>query len=109
MSNFPILQIKNISIKIDETIIVENFSLDLFEKDKIVIKAPSGRGKTCILNTILGFVPIEKGEILLSGEKLSTQSIDIFRNNIAWLPQMFDTDISVEEFIIKFYCKLRST
>lgn len=99
MSNIPLLQIKNISIQIDNRTIIEDFNLELFEKDKIAIKAPSGRGKTSILNAILGFIPIYKGEIILSGTKLAAQSIEYFRNNIAWLPQMFDTDITVSDFI----------
>ncbi len=99
MNKNTLLHINKISLKIDGNIILNNFELILNQSDKAAIKAASGKGKTSILNAVLGFIPVYKGEILLSGVKLSGNNVGFFRKNIAWLPQMFDTAMTVEEFI----------
>lgn len=57
---------------------LENITL-VFEKNmKYALIGNNGSGKTTLLNTIMGYVPIDSGEILIDGSNLS-------RFDLAWL------------------------
>lgn len=45
------------------------------------------RGKTSLLNAIMGFVPLRKGRIKVGDILLEPATIDIIRRHIAWIPQ----------------------
>lgn len=65
-----VIELKNIDVRFDDKLIVENFNID-FEQGKFyTLLGPSGCGKTTILNTIAGFVTPEKGEIILHNENV---------------------------------------
>jgi len=67
--------------KLDHSIgnkkILNNINLEL-EKDKIAcILGPSGCGKTTLLKLIAGLFKVEKGEILLDNELVSSNNIHV--------------------------------
>ena len=67
--------------KLDHSIgnkkILNNINLEL-EKDKIAcILGPSGCGKTTLLKLIAGLFKVEKGEILLNNELVSSNNIHV--------------------------------
>ncbi len=62
VDNF-LLQVKNLSVRIDNQNIVENLSFQVRRGDVITILGPNGAGKTVLLKTLLGLLPHE-GEIL---------------------------------------------
>lgn len=88
-----IIQYKNVSLKFDNTIFIENFSQQILENEKIVFSGASGSGKTSLLNSILGFIPIEKGEILVNELKVNSKNIREIRKIISWLPQDLYFDV----------------
>ena len=51
------------------------------------ISGQSGRGKTSLLNAILGFVPLKAGSITVNGILLEKGTIDQIRRQVAWIPQ----------------------
>ena len=51
------------------------------------IAGESGRGKTSLLNAIMGFVPLREGTITVDDLELNKSTIDIIRRQIAWIPQ----------------------
>ncbi|MEN8123692.1 MAG: ATP-binding cassette domain-containing protein [Bacteroidota bacterium] len=83
----PIIIVNNISIFYDKKRIIEDFTFQVKSGEKVVITGESGKGKTSLLNAILGFTPIKEGEIFLFGRLLSSENISKIRNKTAWLPQ----------------------
>lgn len=66
----PILKIKDLSktfhTQNGETLAIDNFSLDIFKGEFIVIVGPSGCGKTTILSILSGLLEPSSGEIIYS-------------------------------------------
>ncbi len=82
-----IISLKNINIKIDDKTIIENFSVDIEKGDKIAIKGMSGKGKTSLLNFLLGFIRCESGKYFFNGNQVTKFNISEVRKNFAFLPQ----------------------
>lgn len=94
----PIVQVKNLSVKYDNTYVLKDISFNIDKGSITVILGPNGSGKTTLLKTMLGLVPINQGQILING-----QSINESRQIIGYVPQRFSFDrtfpITVEEFL----------
>ncbi|MDM8535110.1 metal ABC transporter ATP-binding protein, partial [Clostridiaceae bacterium HSG29] len=59
-----ILTIKNLEVKYDDTVTLENVNFEIKEKTFITIIGPNGGGKTTLIKSILGFIEPSKGEII---------------------------------------------
>ena len=66
-----LLELKNLSVSLDNTPIVQEVSLSLAEGQIGCLLGPSGCGKTTALRAIAGFEKPTKGEIVLNGQKLN--------------------------------------
>ena len=64
------LNIKNLTKKYNNVEAVKNISFSAEEKEIICILGPSGCGKTTILQSIGGFIKIDRGEIILDGKNI---------------------------------------
>ncbi len=53
----------------------------------LAIVGASGAGKTTLLNLLLGFLPLQQGEILVNGRPIKSLDSDGWRRRIAWVPQ----------------------
>lgn len=89
----PIIQFDNVSLKFDETIFIKGFTQQIFENEKVVFSGISGSGKTSLLNSILGFVPVHEGEIFVNNLQVNSKNIHEIRKMISWLPQDLYFDI----------------
>lgn len=99
MNNEFLLNIKNLTVSFDNQRIFQNFNLSISKNEKVAITGSSGRGKSTLLNVIMGFVPYETGEIFYNNYLINKTNIRNIRNNIAWLPQEINSQLSVKEFI----------
>lgn len=81
------LEINNAGIRYNGTTILSNFSLSLKSGEMACITGPSGRGKSSLLNAVLGLVPLYEGTITINGTLLKPSTIDMIRRQIAWIPQ----------------------
>lgn len=81
------LQIKNASIAYGTEILFSGFNMELNKGEIACIAGESGRGKTSLLNAIMGFVPLREGTITVNGIELDKTTIDAIRRQIAWIPQ----------------------
>lgn len=67
----PILEIKNLTKRFDGVHAVDHLSLG-FEKGKISgVVGPNGSGKTTLVHILSGMLPMDGGEVIISGTKLS--------------------------------------
>lgn len=92
-----ILEIKNVSKKFNNNLILNNLNIS-FEKSKIVgILGPNGSGKTTLLKMIANISRIDRGEILINGIKPSIETKKI----ISYLPDndFINQNIKVSEMI----------
>ena len=64
------MKIKNLCVKYDKNIVIENFSLNLTLGEKIIIYGPNGTGKTTLLKTILGIVKAASGKIIFEDDEV---------------------------------------
>ena len=82
-----ILVIKNLEVRRDNKIVLQNINLNIIAGTFNIIIGPNGGGKTTLLHTILGLIPYEKGEIYIKGEN----HIDYIKSGkpIGFVPQRF--------------------
>lgn len=102
--NIQSLQLKNISFNYKAQQVLNNFNLVLRKKDFIGITGVSGKGKTTILNILLGFLDAAKGEVIINDTALTKDSIKAYWPSIAYVRQqtffIYDTllkNITLEE------------
>lgn len=79
------LSIQNLRTGYDEKTIIENLSLEVREKETLILMGTSGSGKTTLLLTILGILKPKSGKILLKDKNIT--GLQIENRNIGYLPQ----------------------
>ena len=81
------LEFKNIHFKYDSGPVLSDLSFRLKKGDFIGICGESGKGKTTILNLLLGFLSPGKGEIIINGLPVSGDEIKNYWPSIAYVKQ----------------------
>ena len=81
------IKFEDISLSFGGKVVLNNFSLDIHRGEKILLSAPSGRGKSSLIKLLLGFIRPQKGSIYYKGKKLTGDTIDSIRRDIAWVNQ----------------------
>ncbi|MBQ8821237.1 MAG: ABC transporter ATP-binding protein [Lachnospiraceae bacterium] len=72
MANDNLIELKHVRKVFDEdTVVVEDFSLDIKKGEFVTFLGPSGCGKTTILRMLGGFDVPSGGEILLNGDDIT--------------------------------------
>ena len=57
---------------VTEMCIFDDFSLKVKDKEFVSIVGSNGSGKTSLLNIICGSIPVDKGEIIVNGQKINS-------------------------------------
>jgi len=101
------IEVKNVQFNYGDIQIFKNLNIEILKNDKIEIKSPSGRGKSTLLDLIMGLIQPNSGSILIDGKKISqinyskmfgyvTQETflykDTIENNIIMYRQNFSKD-----------------
>ena len=81
------LHINNACIAFGTEVLFSGFEMKLEKGETACIVGQSGCGKTSLLNAVMGFVPLYEGTIKVGGTLLDKSTIDLFRRQIAWIPQ----------------------
>ncbi len=81
------IQIKNLNLRFKNEVIYKDFSFSLKKGEKLAITGESGKGKSTLLNLLMGFIPDFKGEITVNGIVLTPENCPEIRKITAWLPQ----------------------
>ncbi len=79
------LSIQNLVTGYGQKPIIDGVSLEVKDKETLVLMGISGSGKTTLLLTILGIITPKTGKIILNGREVTT--IPIEERNIGYLPQ----------------------
>lgn len=84
------IDIKSISFKYEDNLpfVFSNFSLQIPSCQKLGIVGYSGAGKTTLINLLLRFYDVNKGEILIDNQNIKTDiSQESLRKNISYISQ----------------------
>tara|TARA_B100000676_G_C18082705_1_gene852459 strand:+ start:2453 stop:3238 length:786 start_codon:yes stop_codon:yes gene_type:complete len=87
MENKNLLEIKSISFKIKEKLILNDISLDVKSGDMVSIIGPNGSGKTTMLKAISNELNISDGEIIFNKKNISNWDIGDLANEKSVLSQ----------------------
>ncbi len=81
------LNVENMSIAFNGMEIFRHMSFKIGKGEKLVITGDSGKGKTSLINALLGFIPISKGMIRWFGKEFNQDHVKDIRKKISWMPQ----------------------
>ena len=84
-----IIEVKNLTKKYGKLKALDNFSFEVKENEIFGLLGPNGSGKTTAINSILGLLKINEGEILIFDQKMTPdayhlkQDIGVVLQNVA--------------------------
>jgi Fe-S cluster assembly ATP-binding protein len=73
-----VLQVKDLSVKVEGKIILENLNFDLKEGASHILFGPNGSGKTTLISTLMGLPGYEvtSGKIFFQGIDITEKTVD---------------------------------
>lgn len=74
MKDEPIIEIKNVKMKLGNTVVHDDVNLTIFKGEIVAIVGGSGSGKTTLLKEMLMLTPPNAGSIRLFGEEVTAAS-----------------------------------
>jgi phospholipid/cholesterol/gamma-HCH transport system ATP-binding protein len=98
------IEIKNLSKRFDSLVVLNNINFCIPEAKLIVVLGPSGTGKTVLLKSMIGLMPVDSGEVIFDGHSIRNareQDVYEIRKNIGFVFQgtaLFDS-MNVKENI----------
>ncbi len=95
------LATQNLTIKINDKLILKDINIDIKEGKRTAIIGPNGCGKSTLLKAISGLNHHYTGNILLDGKNIKTLSRKKIARKLAILPQgaTTPTDLTVKELV----------
>lgn len=96
----PLLEFKNVDVKVDGKYLFKNLSFVINKGDKVLFQGKSGIGKTTIFKLILGFEIPFKGSIFFENRPLDKKLVWNLRKRVAYVSQ--DLDIGEGEVLSIF-------
>ena len=105
-----VLQANNLTMKYQETAVLENFCLELPKGKIIGLLGPNGSGKTTLIKLIAGLLTPAAGEITVCGEKIGVAT----KAMVSYLPDRpyFQKEMRVSQqldFFADFYADFDRT
>jgi Fe-S cluster assembly ATP-binding protein len=73
-----ILEIKDLRVKVENKVILDNINLSLKAKENYIMFGPNGSGKTTLINAIMGIPTYEvvSGKIVFMGKDITEKAVD---------------------------------
>ena len=84
------LEVKDATITVGGQVLAVGLSFMARDGALTCITGPEGSGKTSLLRTLMGFLPVGSGYVSVDGELLTVKSSQAFRRMMAYLPQQME-------------------
>ena len=81
------LEAKNVTIAVGERVLAESLSFIANDGELTCITGDVASGKTTLIRTLMGFLPVKAGFVSVDGEMLTIFSSHAFREMMVYLPQ----------------------
>ena len=81
------LEFKDATIKVGEWILPMRLSFIARDGEVTCVMGSEASGKTTLIRTLMGFLPVNEGFVSVDGELLTIHSSHAFRQMMAYLPQ----------------------
>lgn len=96
------IELIDASIGYDKTVIIQGINLSFESGHFYCLLGGNGIGKTTLFRSVLGFLPVIKGQILIGGKPISKYTVAELSEYISYVPQAKDNsyDMSVLEVIV---------
>jgi glutamate/aspartate transport system ATP-binding protein len=90
--NHKMIRMRSVNKWYGKIQVLNECSLDVSKGEVIVVCGPSGSGKSTLIKTINGLVPVNSGEIIVSGINVTDKSTDLdqMRSKIGMVFQNFE-------------------
>jgi iron complex transport system ATP-binding protein len=82
------LELRNLSCGYGQYRIIDNISFTINAREVIGLLGANGCGKTTLIKTILGLLPVHGGEVLLDGKNIKNWSSAQIARVVGYIPQM---------------------
>ena len=83
-------EIKNLTHSYGKFVALDDVSFEINNGDFIGLIGPNGAGKTTLMNTMVGILAADKGEVLVDGEEVAGFNADV-RRKIGYMPSELNT------------------
>lgn len=83
-------EIKNLTHSYGKFVALDDVSFEINGGDFIGLIGPNGAGKTTLMNTMVGILAADKGEVLVDGEEVAGFNADV-RKKIGYMPSELNT------------------
>lgn len=88
MATMPLLEVEGLTSGYHRQAVLRDLTFDINQGDAVGIIGPNGHGKTTLLRTISGLIPLMSGDIRLEGESLKgTRPEKIVEQGVVHIPQ----------------------
>ena len=67
-SKKPVIRIKNLCKKFGDQVVLDNFCLEMYEGENLVLMGKSGSGKSVMIKCLVGLMEPDSGEIEVLGQ-----------------------------------------
>jgi iron complex transport system ATP-binding protein len=83
---FPLLQARGVSVRLGDSLVVDNAGMRLDAGELVALVGPNGAGKTTLVRALAGLLPAD-GDIALAGRPLQMLGARERARTVAYLPQ----------------------
>ena len=84
---FQKIEFQNVSFSYGSKRVLENTSFEVESNQLTLIKGPSGKGKSTVLDLIMGLQKPESGLILVDGIQFNQMDINAWKDGVSFVPQ----------------------
>ncbi len=81
------IQFEDVHFKYQHQVVLNGMSFNITPGDFVGMSAPSGKGKTTIINLLLGFLYPDSGTITINNKKTGAADRMMYRSNISYVKQ----------------------
>lgn len=68
----PLIKAQGLNLRRGGQTLISDLSFSLYEQERLALRGPAGIGKSSLLNALMGFVPLQSGQLTILGQPLHT-------------------------------------